>query len=234
MQKTPTVSSGKIVLALDTSTAVASFAIAQNGQLLAALVGENPAPHSQTIFANLHTLLAQAGLGLTQIDLFAVVTGPGSFTGLRVGLSALKGVAQTVVRPILGVNAFDLVALSAGSAGEFLVVLEAGRNEVFVGKRLVDSAARLQQLTADWVGPVEMYAVHFQADMRGAVLLGSGLSRLPQDLVQQATPMQVPFAITLALHAEVLFESGRAPEPHAYYVRPSDAEVKFAKPGFRD
>lgn len=233
MQRIPTPSSGKIVLALDTSTAVASYAIAQNGQLLAALVSENQAPHSQTFFGYLHDLFVQAGLSLAQVELFAVVTGPGSFTGLRVGLSALKGLAQTAGRPLLGVNAFDLVALSAGAAGEFLVVLEAGRNEVFVGKRLVDNVARLQQLTADWVGPVAMYAAHFQAEMRGAVLLGSGLSRLPQDLVQQAMPRQTPLAVTLALHADAMFDSGRVPELHAYYVRPSDAEAKFAKPGFR-
>lgn len=234
MQRTFRPSIGKIVLAIDTSTAVASFAIAQSGQLLSTLVSETQAPHSQTIFGNLQTLLCQAGLNLGQVDLFAAVSGPGSFTGLRVGLSALKGLAQTVGRPIFGVNAFDLVALSHGSAGEFIVVLEAGRNEVFVGKRLVDSAVRLHQRFADWAGPIDAYAAHFQTEMQDAVLLGSGVPRLPRALVPQVVPMQPPLAITLALYAETLLDAGRAPELQAYYVRPSDAEAKIAEPGFRN
>ncbi len=219
----------KIILAVDTSTAAASFAIAQNRRLLASLVSHDPAPHSQTIFDNLQSLLAQAGLRLPQIDLFAGVTGPGSFTGLRVGLSALKGLAQAAVRPVLGVNALDLTALSAGTTGEFIVLLEAGRHEVFAGKRQVNHAGQVLRTMLDWVGPPAALAERFQSET-AAAFIGSGAVKYlaNTDLAKRVVALANPLAQTLALHAEDLLASGVPLELHPYYLRPSDAEIKFA------
>ncbi len=218
----------KIILAVDTSTAAASFAIAQNRRLLASLISHHPAPHSQTFFGNLQTLLTQAGLSLAQIDLFAGVTGPGSFTGLRVGLSALKGLAQAAARPVLGINALDLTALSAGFTGEFIVLLEAGRHEVFAGKRLVNHAGAVLQTRPDWVGPLAALAERFQSDTAAAII-GSGTVRYlaNTDLAKRIVPLASPLVHTLALHAEVLLANGAPLELHPYYLRPSDAEIKF-------
>lgn len=219
-----------IVLAVDTSTALASYAIAKDRQLIATVLSQSPEPHSQTFFGSLQQLLARAQLSLAQIDLFAAVTGPGSFTGLRVGLSAIKGVAQSVGRPVFGVNAIDLTALSAGSPGKFIVVLEAGRNEVFVGKRVVSASLQVEQIETDWVGLVESLPTRFQPELPETVLIGSGVSRLKIGLEKQLAREEYSLAVTLAIHAEALLGYGHSPELRAYYLRPSDAEVKFAKP----
>ncbi len=221
--------SAKIILAADTSTAVASFAIAQNKRLLAVLVSYDPAPHSQTFFGNLQTLLAQTGLSLAQIDLFTGVIGPGSFTGLRVGLSALKGLAQAAARPVLGVNAIDLTTLSTETTGEFIVLLEAGRNEVFAGKRLVNHMGALVQTMPDWVGSPAVLPERFLSDTTTA-FIGSGAVKYlaATDLAGRIVLLATPLARTLALHAADLLANGTPLELHPYYLRPSDAEIKFA------
>lgn len=218
----------QIVLAIDTSSTPATFAIANHHQLLASVSSETAAQHSQTFFGYLQDLLVQAQLTLEQIDVFAAVSGPGSFTGLRVGLSAIKGLAQVYGRPILGVNAFDLIAISIGKSGEFLIVLEAGRNEVFVGKRFVYADAQIQQFASDWVGAPVSLPEGFQREAEEAVILGSGAYRINSGLVRAIACPDSSLAVTLALHAKPLLACGRLSDLHPYYLRPSDAEVKLA------
>ena len=218
--------SAKNVLAVDTSTATASFAIAQNGHLLASLVSTDATPHSQTFFGLLQKLLAEAGLRLPQIDLFAAVTGPGSFTGLRVGLSALKGLAQAAARPVLGINALDLTAMSAGTTGEFTVLLEAGRKEVYVGKRQIDASRMVHRLGTDSV--ITLAALPELLSRETVTFLGSGTAKLPPNEAWRVLTVETPLAQTLALCAEDTLQQGTPPELHPYYIRPSDAEIKFA------
>lgn len=223
----------KFVLAVDTSTEVASYTIAKNCQLVATILSQNSRPHSQTFFHSLQQLLLQAQTCLDQIDLFAAVTGPGSFTGLRVGLSAIKGLAQAVGRPVLGRSAIDLTALSAGSPGTFIVVLEAGRGEVFVGIRVVGALGQVEQCEADWVGSVELMPERFYLQSPDALLIGSGILKLKSKLVNLVAHEQYSLAVTLVTQAEWLMNNEQVSELHAYYLRPSDAEVKFATPIFQ-
>jgi tRNA threonylcarbamoyladenosine biosynthesis protein TsaB len=219
----------KIILAVDTSTTRATFAIAKNHQILASVASQSSRPHSLTFFENLRQLLIQAQFTLTQIDLFAAVSGPGSFTGLRVGLSAIKGIAQSVGRPVIGVNAIDLTALSPSSPGKFTVILEAGRNEVFVGKRVVNTLLQVEHVEADWVGPIESLPSRFQLESPESVLIGSGLARLKHSSTMKLISEEYSLAVTLAIHADAMLDNEVSPELHAYYLRPSDAELQFVK-----
>jgi tRNA threonylcarbamoyladenosine biosynthesis protein TsaB len=76
-----------------------------------------------------------------EIDAFVVVSGPGSFTGLRVGLAAIKALAETLRKPIVPVSLLEVVALAAGKQGRVLAVLDAGRAELYAGEyEIVDDA----------------------------------------------------------------------------------------------
>jgi tRNA threonylcarbamoyladenosine biosynthesis protein TsaB len=92
-------------------------------------------------------LLARHGLGKTDINAFVVVSGPGSFTGLRVGLAAVKGLAEILQKPIVAVSLLEAVALSACTQGKVVAALDGGRGEVFVGEYEVagESADLLRQ-----------------------------------------------------------------------------------------
>ena len=141
-----------VVLAVDTTGPRSGLAIARGSHLLAALVSSRVEPHSRTLFDQLILLLGQAGLELSGIDLFAVVTGPGSFTGLRVGISALKGLVAAADRPLFGVDRFDLTAQSVGCAGTVLILLQAGRGEIYGALRRISPDGRAVKIGTDLYG----------------------------------------------------------------------------------
>ncbi|MDX2031998.1 MAG: tRNA (adenosine(37)-N6)-threonylcarbamoyltransferase complex dimerization subunit type 1 TsaB [Blastocatellia bacterium] len=219
-----------IVLALDTSSPHAAFAIARGDTLLASLIVSDGLPHSQTLFENLSRTLLAAGIGLAEIDLFAAATGPGSFTGLRVGLAALQGLADAERKPTLGLDTLSLLALMGGKDGMSLITCAAGRHEIYGGIREVAGAEVIRNLGEDLVGApgeviaelrerVEERPVSFVVET-GLEMVLQGGSRIGIDRAKQN------LAATLALFALRRQESAGRKPLEAHYVRPSDAERK--------
>jgi tRNA threonylcarbamoyladenosine biosynthesis protein TsaB len=112
-----------ITLAFDTATDVATTAVVEDGEV----VGERRS-RAVTVLQDADALLRQAGVKLSLVDGLAVGTGPGSFTGLRIGLAAARGLALALDVPVAGVSTLD--ALAAGAPGA-LPVIDARRREVF-------------------------------------------------------------------------------------------------------
>ena len=122
------------LLAVDTTSRRESVAVLRADQLLGAVHLECPDTHSRRVLPAAAFLLQTLGLGPQDLDGFAVAVGPGSFTGLRVGLSTVQGLALGTGRPCVGVSALDAVAWQARGTGATLaVMLDAGRGEVFAG-----------------------------------------------------------------------------------------------------
>jgi tRNA threonylcarbamoyladenosine biosynthesis protein TsaB len=105
-----------LVLALDSSTRAGSIALARNGTLLEARVGDPSLRHAVRLPNDLTALLATHGATLRDVDLFAVAAGPGGFTGLRVGLATVQGLALALERPVLVAGTLELLALAAAEA----------------------------------------------------------------------------------------------------------------------
>lgn len=123
-----------LILAVDTGTRVGSLALLRDNQVLAELSGSAAEPYSSGIFADLDSLLQSAGATLDQVDLFAVTAGPGSFTGLRIGLTAVKAWAEVYEKPIVAVSGLRAVAaqIPLPDAGAIVVpVIDARRGQVF-------------------------------------------------------------------------------------------------------
>jgi tRNA threonylcarbamoyladenosine biosynthesis protein TsaB len=87
-------------------------------------------------------LLAKQGLTKSHIDAFIVVSGPGSFTGLRVGLAAIKALAEILGKPIVPVSVLEVIAVGSNQTGKVLAALEAGRGEVYAGEYELEESAR--------------------------------------------------------------------------------------------
>ena len=98
------------LLSIDTSSQSASCAISEDGKLLGEFFTNINLTHSQTILPMVHDLLEHTRTTLSQMDGFAVTTGPGSFTGLRIGLSAVKGMAHALGKPCVGVSTLETMA----------------------------------------------------------------------------------------------------------------------------
>jgi tRNA threonylcarbamoyl adenosine modification protein YeaZ len=123
-----------LILSLDTSSPSGSVAILRDDLTLGVISTRADENYSSRIFRHLEFLLSDLMLKLADFDLFAVSAGPGSFTGLRVGLTAAKGWAEVYRKPVVGVSALQAVAFQA-SAGRAVLVpaLDARRGQIYFG-----------------------------------------------------------------------------------------------------
>ena len=125
-----------LILGVDSSGKNGSIALVQCEPEVSrtlALVALDGGAFSAQLVPHISSLLQRQGLTKQQIDAFAVVSGPGSFTGLRVGLAVIKGLAEILQKPIAAVSLLQAVALAAVSDGRIVAALDAGRGEVFAG-----------------------------------------------------------------------------------------------------
>jgi tRNA threonylcarbamoyladenosine biosynthesis protein TsaB len=119
------------ILGLDTTSEWGGVAIRADGRTVVEITRHAPDGFAHVVFFIIQEALEKAGIPLTSIDCFAAASGPGSFTGVRVGLSAVKGLAEALGKPAVGVSNLKALALS-GTAPLRAVVLDARRNQAYV------------------------------------------------------------------------------------------------------
>lgn len=156
-----------MILAIDTATRAGSVALVRAGEVLALQSGDSEASHSIDLIANVETCLNIIGAKLIDVELFAAASGPGSFTGLRIGLATIKSFAISVGRLCAGVPTLAAIAHAAGSSSRTVALLPAGRGEVFAqlfsagpeNVRPLDSAAHIRpEALLDKYGGIERLA----------------------------------------------------------------------------
>lgn len=135
-----------LILTIETATRAGSVALARGSRLLAARAGDAAVSHSSHLLRYVGEALAEAGVTLDEVELFAVAVGPGSFTGLRIGLATVKSFAATLGRSCVGVPSLHAVAREAGESERTLALLPAGRGEVFAQLLKVDGAGDVEPL----------------------------------------------------------------------------------------
>jgi tRNA threonylcarbamoyladenosine biosynthesis protein TsaB len=120
------------VLAVDTTTANGSVALAEGGEVRGEVRFRAPDGHSAHVLPAVEFLLRTMSLTAAGLEGYAVATGPGSFTGLRVGLSTIQGLALGAGRPCVGIPALDVLAMRiAGEADTLVAMIDAYRDEVY-------------------------------------------------------------------------------------------------------
>jgi tRNA threonylcarbamoyl adenosine modification protein YeaZ len=123
-----------LILSLDTSSPSGSVAILREDLTLGVVSTRAEENYSSRMFRHLEFLLSDLSLKLEDFDVFAVSAGPGSFTGLRVGLTAAKGWAEVYCKPVVGVSALEAVAFQAAGGSAVLVpALDARRGQIYFG-----------------------------------------------------------------------------------------------------
>ncbi len=135
-----------IILSLETATLGGSVFLGTDKKLLAARKGDPKVSHSNSLLSDVSSCLDEAGLTLQDIDLFACASGPGSFTGLRIGIATLKALAVTLDQSCVGVPTLHAVAHAAGTSAATVALLPAGRGEVFAQMFSVSASGDVNEL----------------------------------------------------------------------------------------
>ena len=219
-----------LILSVETATLAGSVVLARAEQMLAEFVGNAASSHSNSLLNDIDRLLSDAHIDLSQIDLFAVASGPGSFTGLRIGIATVKGLAATLNCPCVGIPTLQAVAHSAGASEKTVALLHAGRGEVFAQLLSVTREGEVTALDqATHIAPQKLFEKYSSfedvlwcgewAAANRAILPGSArIASLAKNLAEHVS--------SLAL---MRFREQRVEHPdalQAIYVRPSDAELK--------
>jgi tRNA threonylcarbamoyladenosine biosynthesis protein TsaB len=181
---------------------------------------------SAQLIPQIAALLSKHGFTKQDIGAFAVASGPGSFTGLRVGLAAIKALAEILRKPIAAVSLLEAVARSAKSSGRVLAALDAGRREIYVGAYEIADKARMRSerlVTRD--------AFLAEAGASFVVTPDAALAQSAREAGLKVEEVAPPASDAIARFGWEKIQAGETIAPdelEANYIRRSDAEI-FAK-----
>ncbi len=235
-----------VILALDTTTAAGSVAVVCDGTVRGQLIGDPEVSHGRRLPGDVLRLLARGRLSIQDIDLYAVATGPGALTGLRVGIATIQGLALANGRQVVSVSALEALALGARTSRSIPaddaigVLMEARRGEVFSALfgRFDggNPAMHVEVLEEPSVGRAPAVLARWRCitDPRHLWLVGDGatparhaMSALDEDRLIEPVPRVAP-ALGILAAARV----AEAVPPHLVrplYVRPPDAVLARAR-----
>lgn len=224
------------ILAIDTSSFSGSIALLEDGTLLSEWSVGTAGPHALWLLPSVKAHLELAGLDISSIDLFAVTTGPGSFTGLRIGISTVKGLAWPLGRKVVGVSTLAALAMNMPFSSKLVCpVLDARKNEVYAA--LYDTSSGRPEAVLEEAS-LNTGALCDEISKRGhgdsVVFLGSGLEvyskeikeRLPRAVLATGLSM-VRAGIVGSLGFERAKDAVDPASLSPVYLRKSEAEIKF-------
>ena len=221
-----------LLLAIDTSGKQGSIALARAGERsgdgddvdvieIAPLAGGT---FSAQLIPQISDLLSRNGFMKTAIGAFAVASGPGSFTGLRIGLAAVKALAEVLEKPIAAVSLLEVCAVTSGAQGKIMATLDAGRGDVYVGE--YENPGASGQVAREQI----MTRTEFLAQAKGWTVV------TPDAVVAEpASAAGLPVSTLPPISADAVarlgwrkIQSGEVVSPEqleANYIRRTDAEM---------
>lgn len=222
------------ILAIETSAKSVSAAVVENGVPLASAYQNMGLTHSRTLMPLVDGMLSAAGLRVQDMDLLAAANGPGSFTGLRIGVSALKGLAWALEKPCCGVSTLAAMARNlAHMEGLIICAMDARRNQVYNALFLAHDGVLTRQCPDRAIGLAELAEeIKNRPEPKFVVGDGAGLCYnhlLEQDVPCRMAPPQLVMqnAVGVALAAEGMAAAGQvttARDLVPVYLRLSQAE----------
>ena len=231
-----------LILSLDTSSPAGSFALLRDASVLSERVSTDREPYSASVLRHSRELLEGADIPLERIDLFAVDAGPGSFTGLRVGLATVKGWAEVSGKPVAAVSGLEALAAQASpyQQGSLVAaVMDARRGQIFGCLFLAgDGWGRLERVGEEVVATADEFFEFVRMNLAGRKLViacpspglieptikRQGLNGCVIEEVSNAlAPAIGKLGYAKALRGEVI----DALHLDANYIRRSDAEMNW-------
>jgi len=176
------------IIALESSAITASVAVTEDDKLLAQSFQNSGLTHSATLMPMAADLLKNTGLTLDEMDVVAVAAGPGSFTGVRIGVAAAKGLAWPGDKPCAPCSTLESMAWQcAHMGGEICAAMDARRNQVYCARFRAEGGA-LERLTPDRAIGLSELAEEVRASGKPQILVGDGAALAQKALEEQGLP----------------------------------------------
>jgi tRNA threonylcarbamoyladenosine biosynthesis protein TsaB len=222
------------VLTIDTSTEHAAIGLSVRSGAVFSAATAGGRRHGRDLIPCVAGILRAAGLRLRDLDLLAVGLGPGSYTGLRVGLTAAKTLAYTTGAPLIGLDSLQAIACNApADASRISVIADAQRGQLYVADFVRVDVSRLESVRACQVEPLAAWLARLEP---ATVILGPALdsprirSALPVGLEILDSALNYPVGHRLIELARESWSSGRRDDPWTLeprYLRESSAEEQW-------
>ena len=179
------------ILALESSATAASVALCEDEALIAQSFRDTGLTHSQTLLPMTEELLAHCGLTVADLDLIAVAAGPGSFTGLRIGVATAKGLAWAAQLPCAGCSTLEAMAWNlAGLDGELCAAMDARRHQVYNARFRAENGT-ITRLTEDRAIALEDLIEELRGTETTQIVLGDGARLCYEALTAAGIPARL-------------------------------------------
>ena len=218
-----------ISLAVDTSNRELCVALSRGTEIIFARQDASGLQQSQRLFPLIEEALQTAEMSVAQINNFLVVTGPGSFTGLRAGIASVQGLARSVGKIEFGVNTFDALAYAANIINQPIgIILNASRGDVYFGVRIVSDTEKVSTSGTDSIIGMDVLPAKISE-----LKLAFCLSTMPEIELNFSTECTlidataINLAAVLAGKAAFISRETGYENAQPYYLRLSDAEVNL-------
>lgn len=211
------------ILAVDTTTTMLTAAVTEDGVVLGEYSLNNKKAHSQKLMPLVERLLRETGISLEEIDLFAAANGPGSFTGIRIGLACIKALAQVTGKGIAAVNTLEGLAYNAyGASLPVVVLLDGGRRRVYAAEYRYETD-KMVCVREPYAATIEEVAQELQG--RQVLLAGDGGTLYSEELGLPCLTgrRSMPMASSVAMAAS-MSKAVTAEELTAIYISKPQAQ----------
>jgi tRNA threonylcarbamoyladenosine biosynthesis protein TsaB len=226
------------ILAVDTSTQGCSIAVTDGERLISELNFQKSETHSRHLMNLIDGLLGRCGLSLHSIDGFAVAAGPGSFTGLRIGLSTVKGLAMATAKPVSAVSSLDALVEGAPciEGTHACALIDARKQEVFMARyRCIDG--KFTKISEEGLATLDCICSDIDEK---TLFVGTGVSPcrefIHRSLGDRAMFIQEEYNFIKARYVAALSREGfkkttrTSSDIVPVYIRKSDAEINLSRP----
>lgn len=222
------------ILALETSAKACSAAVTEGGQILASCYQNTGLTHSRTLMPMVESMLKNAELTMDDLGAVAVAVGPGSFTGIRIGVAAAKGLAFAAGLPAAGVSTLEAMALGLSHMDALIIcAMDARRGQVY-NALFEANSGKLTRLCQDRAVGLPELAEELRSDPRPKIAVGDGGALCQKALEESGVPCALAparllhqNAVGVALAAKELAAAGKLTTAQALspiYLRPAQAE----------
>jgi tRNA threonylcarbamoyladenosine biosynthesis protein TsaB len=225
------------ILGIDTSSMAASVAVIEDNKLICEYTINTKKTHSQKLMPMIENMLGLSDLNVREIDAIAVCEGPGSFTGLRIGMATAKAIAHVNDIPVIGVNSLEALAANMNLCDKKICsILDAQRNQVYTGRYQYEGT-KLVEIKEIGIQQIDELLEELAQSGEQWILVGEAVYKY-EDKIREISNIEIPAASnnvtkagSLCSVAKVKFDEGKdifdCYTVNPLYIRKSQAEEQY-------